>query len=170
MRKIIIFLTLIMIASATLAAVVTPKKAANPVPVAASSSSSAVGLTGVTLTAGGIPAAHFGMGSWSLDLGGMICSVAGASQIDVLARANMPIKDLTDNLNVYWAPQLFYVSAAGASTITLSIFLGAEYLFAPRLSLFADLTAFTLTSTSAATNWWIGLNNGQIYTGGRIYL
>jgi hypothetical protein len=61
-------------------------------------------------------------------------------------------------------------NSAGSGTVTVSVFLGAEYMFASNLSLFADLTAFSLTSANGQTTWFAGSNDGQVYSGGRFYL
>ncbi len=134
-----------------------------------SSGTTMMGLTGVTLTSIGCPAAHFGMGGWSLDLGGTVVNAANTTTITVIGRGNIPISKINDSLSTYWGPALLYNSANNGST-TIMVLVGAEYMFASNLSLFADLTAFSLTSANGNTTWFAGANAGQVYTGGRLYL
>jgi hypothetical protein len=157
MKKIVILLSLILIATSAFAAAA-PKKAA----------SSSMGLTGVTLNSIGCPAAHFDMGAWGLDVGGTIVNAASTTTITVIARGLLPLSQVTDNLSTYWGPGVLY-NSAGSGSVTIGVLLGAEYMFAPKLTLFADLTAFSLTSAGGATNWFAGANAAQIYTGGRLY-
>lgn len=170
MKRIALVISLLIMATSAFALTLAPKKSyAAPILSAAPVTAPApkAGFSGVTLTSIGCPAAHFGMGGWSLDVGG---SLNSASTLTFTARGNMPLGKAAESVDTYWSPTFMYVSAAGASTITVSLLVGAEYMFAPNLSLFADLTALTLTSAAGVTTWTIGLNNGQIYTGGRLYL
>ncbi|MBN3033895.1 MAG: hypothetical protein JW873_07360 [Candidatus Saganbacteria bacterium] len=156
---------------ASLAATVTPAKkvTADTTSTTTSSGASLMGLTGVTLTSVGCPAAHFGMGGWSLDVGGTIANAANTTTLTLLARGNIPLSKISNGLSTYWGPAVLY-NSAGSGTTTITVLVGAEYVFAPNLSLFADLTAFSLTSANGATTWFAGANAGQIYSGGRLYL
>ena len=146
--------------------------ASEPAPApAVSSSSSSMGITAVTLNSLGFPSVRFGMGSWDLEVGGQIASPAsGTTNVTVGGRAELPLSKIGDSVRTYMAPTLTLQSFGGTSFITASFLLGAEYMFASHLAIFADLTAFTLTSTSGNTSWCVGQNAGQIYTGGRLYL
>jgi hypothetical protein len=134
-------------------------------------SSSSMGITAVSLNSLGFPSVRFGMGSWDLEVGGQIASPAsGTTNLTIGGRAELPLSKIGDSVRTYMAPTLVIQSLGGTSFITASFLLGAEYMFASHLAIFADLTAFTLTSTSGNTSWCAGQNHGQIYTGGRLYL
>lgn len=165
-RTLSLTLFLVMALTAASFAAAPVKKASNS--TTTSSGSTMMGLTGVTLTAIGCPAAHFGMGGWSLDLGGTIANAANTTTITLIGRGNIPLSKITDSLSTYWGPGILYNSAGSGST-TIMVLVGAEYMFASNLSLFADLTAFSLTSAGGATTWFAGANAGQIYSGGRLY-
>jgi len=165
--KRILSLTLLLVVALSFSSFAQVKKVTTS--TTASSGATVMGLTGVTLTSIGCPAAHFGMGSWSLDFGGTIANAANTTTITLLGRGNIPLSKINDNLLTYWGPQVIY-NSAGSGTFTIQVLVGAEYMFAPDLSLFADLTAFSLTSANSQTTWFAGNNNGQVYTGARLYL
>ena len=146
------------------------KPASNPAPAPAAAVSGPQGFVGVTLNSIGCPSARFGMGTWSLDVGGSLTSAGGTTTTTILAKGDIPMADITGDLRTYFAPQVLLNSAGGTSTTTLSLLLGAEYTFAPHLTIFADLTAFTLTSVGGTSTWTVGQNAGQIYTGARLYI
>ncbi|MFA4843349.1 MAG: hypothetical protein WC632_00160 [Candidatus Margulisiibacteriota bacterium] len=164
-----IFALIICVASVSFAAPVS-KAPASKAP-AAEAVSSSMGMTAISLNSlVGFPSLRFGMGSWSLEVGGTIASpAAGTTNVTVGGRADIPLNTISDELRTYMAPTLVLTSAAGTSVITASFLLGAEYMFAPHLAIFADLTAFTLTSAAGTTTWGVGTNSALIYTGGRLY-
>ena len=166
MRKIALVLTVLLcIASVSFAA---PAKKAAPAPAPEHSSG---GISAVTLTAIGCPAVRFDMGSFALEAGGSIASpAAGQTNTTLILKGELGLSNPANNVNTYWAPMIMLQSAAGASTTTISVLLGAEYTFTPKLALFAEMAAFSLTSAAGATTWVLSANNGQIYTGGRLYL
>jgi len=163
MKKIALVLTvLLFVASVSMAA--PAKKAAAP-------AQSGGGISAVTLTVIGCPAVRFDMGSFALEVGGSIASpAAGQTNTTLTLKGEMALGTPAANLTTYWAPAVMMVSAAGATTTTLAVLLGAEYMFTPNLAVFADMTAFSMTSAAGATTWVLGANSGQIYTGGRLYL
>jgi len=161
MKKIVLLLIMVIIGTAAFAA------AAKPVPAASGSQ----GFTAVSLNSiPGVASARFGFGSWSLDAGGTIANAANTTTITLLLKGEIPMATVSSDVRTYVAPALVLVSGGGASTTTLNVFLGAEYMFNPHLALFADLTAFTLTSAGGTTTWTIGGNSPLIYSGGRLYL
>jgi hypothetical protein len=162
-----ILLLVMVLSLAAVAAPATPVKKVTT-STTASSGSTMMGLTGVTLTSIGCPAAHFGMGGWSMDIGGSIANAANTTTITVFGSAQLPLSKVNDNLVTYWGPGVLY-NSTGNGTVTIAVLIGAEYMFAPNLTLFADMTAFSLTSANGATNWVVGQNNPQVYTGGRLY-
>jgi hypothetical protein len=160
MKKLAMILALLIcVASMSMAA--TAKKA----DVAKSSG----GFTGVSLNSIGCPSARFDMGTFALEVGGTIVSAGGATNTTLIGKGEMPLNQISDTVRTYWAPTLMLNSAGGTSTTTISVVLGAEYTFTPKLAIFADLTAFSLTSAGGTTTWQIGANNGIIISGGRLY-
>jgi len=162
MRKIALLLIMVIIGTAAFAAAAKP---------AASKGTEGQGFTAITLNSiPGVPSARFGFGSWSLDAGGSIANAANTTTITLLLKGEIPMTTVSSDVKTYIAPALVLVSGGGTSTTTINVFLGAEYMFNPHLALFADLTAFTLTSVGGTTNWTIGGNSALIYSGGRLYL
>jgi len=162
MKKIALILALLVcVASMSMAATAKKTEVAKP---------ASGGFTGVSLNSIGCPSARFDMGSFALEVGGSIASPAsGTTNTTLIAKGEMPLNQISDNVRTYWAPAVMLRSIAGASTTTIMVLLGAEYTFTPKLAIFADMTAFTLTSASGTTSWQIGGNDPQIYTGGRLY-
>ena len=160
MRKLALLLTIVILGTSAFAAA--PKAAA---------SKGSEGFVGISLNSiAGVPSARFGFGSWSLDAGGSIANAGNTTTITLLLRGEIPLSKISSDVNTYVAPELVLVSGGGTSTTTINVYLGAEYKFASNLAIFADLTAFTLTSVGGTTTWTIGGNSGLIYTGGRLYL
>ncbi len=166
MKKIVLLLTIVILGIASFAA---PAKTTAAPAKAAPAASASSGLIGVSLNAIGMPSARLGMGGWTLDIGGSIANAANQTNFTVGVRAEMPLSNVNSNLHTYWAPYLTLLSAAGATTTTAGVLLGCEYMFAPNLSIFADMTALQIVSAAGATTWTISTNFGQIYTGGRLY-
>ncbi len=163
MKRIALLLAIVVVGTATFAA--TPKTAPAAAPAAAQSS----GFTAVALTTGGIPLVKMGMGSWSLDLGATIGSpAAGTTNYTVIAKGDLPLGTV-GQVRTYWAPQLTLASFFGASTVTGTLFVGGEYLFAPKLAIYGDLSLLSIASAAGATTWTIG-TNVWVYSGIRMYL
>ena len=162
MKKIAMLMVILVLATAAFAA-------AKPAGAPAKTQG---GITAISLnSAPNVPSIRFDFGSWSLDAGVMLINTAAGNTFTLLGRGEVDINKIGSNIRTYWAPAITLVSPpAGGSTTNLSVFLGAEYMFAPQLAIFFDLTAFTLTSSGGTTSWGIGANQAQIYSGGRLYL
>jgi hypothetical protein len=171
MKKIALILALLISVTSVSFAAAAPKKAAP-----AASDSESQGFTGVSLNLipclpGAAPSARFGFGNWSLDAGGSLNNTAAGTSITIFGKGEIPISKIGSDVRTYWAPELCLYSPAGGggSTTVISVYLGAEYMFASRLALFADLTAISLMSAGGTTTWTIGGSAAQVYTGGRLY-
>ncbi len=162
MKKIALILVLLFgVASLSMAA--TAKKAE------AKEASKAGGFTGISLNQIGVPSARFDMGNFALEVGASIVSAGGTTTTTILGKGELPISQISDNLRTYWAPALMLNSAGGTSTTTIMVLLGAEYMFAPKLAIFADLTALSLVSVGGTSTTTIASNSPLVYTGGRLY-
>ncbi|MGB9613339.1 MAG: hypothetical protein ACPL4K_04080 [Candidatus Margulisiibacteriota bacterium] len=117
------------------------------------------------------PSARFGFGGWSLDVGGSLVNDGTGTATTLFGRAEIPISEVSKNIRTYSALilALFSPAGGGSTTTDISICLGAEYVFAPKLSLFADLIALNLTSSAGTTTWTISSNSPTIYSGARLY-
>lgn len=186
MKKIALFLVLIMTLG-TAAFAAAPKKvpapavikppAAAPAPAPAPVTTSAPPkassnmFSAVALTDNGCPLFRMPLGGLNLDLGGTVAQpVAGHTHITILARSEQPLFKVGNDIQLYWAPAGVFFSDNGTTFITANLLLGGEYAFASHLSLFADITAFTLTTGGGATAWSAITNNVQAYSGIRLYL
>jgi hypothetical protein len=165
MKKVTILLAIVFLGTASFAAA----KAAP----AASSSQGVVGvsLNQIPVLPGAAPSVRFGFGNWSLDAGGSLTNTAAGTSISIFGKGEIPISKIGSDVRTYWAPELCLFSPAGGggSTTVISVYMGAEYMFASHLALFADLTAISIASAGGTTTWTIGASSPLVYTGGRLY-
>ncbi len=171
MKKLALVLALTICVSSMALAAAPAKKAAAPASDSSSQGFIGVGLNQIPCNPFTAPTARFGFGSWSLDVGGSIANNAAGTSTTLYGRGDIPISKIGSNVKTYWGPSLCLMSPAGGggSTPVISVFMGAEYMFAENLALYADLTAFSLTSAGGTSTWTIGTNSGTIYSGGRLY-
>ncbi|MFA6432061.1 MAG: hypothetical protein WCV91_06770 [Candidatus Margulisiibacteriota bacterium] len=168
MKKVLLLVSVLLIATSVFAA--PAKKPSAPVPaVSQSQSNSGSMFSAISLNTNGCPAVRMSLGSMVFDLGGSLASAAGTTTVTLFVKGDNSLGQI-GAVRTYWAPQLMLFSNAGATTTTLSLLFGGEYIFASNLSIFADLTALSLTSAAGATTWNAGANGGLVYSGLRLYL